>query len=175
MEVTTSEFERRLNDFLGRMGNSKRCEWCGDIDEGHIGRRSKLCDSCKVWRRRERRALEWKQKFPNRDEEGLRRYEYWIQYAALCRAAGTLSCDGPISPLDLEREIEALTERFFGESVFGCSATFLFGQFSSAQRRLLKYMFLRMTRVWLRHHRRGFAIEKVIEKAFPRRKPYGDG
>jgi hypothetical protein len=168
MAITTSEFEQSLNDFLTRMENSKRCEWCGD-DDRHMGPRSKLCNSCKEWRRRERRALEWKRKFPNRvDEESLRRYEYPIQYAALCRAAGTLhSWDGPISPLDLEREIEALTKRFLGESVFGSSATFLFAQFSPAQRRLLKYMFQGITNVWLRHHRQGFATDEVMNKAFP--------
>lgn len=166
MAITNLESEERLNGFLQRMENRNRCEWCGD-DERHIGPRSKLCDSCKEWRRRERRALEWKREFPNRvDEEGLR-YEYWIQYAALCRAEGTLhSWDGPISPLDLEWELEALTERFLGESIFG-STTFYFGQFSAAQRRLLKYMFQRMTKVWLRHHRRSFAIEEVMNKSFP--------
>ena len=168
MAITTSEFEQSLNDLLTRMENRKRCEWCGD-DERHIGPRSTLCDTCKEWRRRERRAVEWKQKFPNRvgHEEGLH-YEYYIQYAALCREEGTLrSWEGPISPLNLEWELEALTERFLGENIFG-STTFYFGQFSSAQRRLLMYMFLRMTKVWLRHHRRGFAIEKVMYKAFPR-------
>ncbi len=168
MAITTSEFEQSLNDFLTRMENWKRCEWCGD-DERHIGPRSKLCDSCKEWRRKEQRAIEWKQKFPSRvnHEEGLL-YEYWIQYAALCRAAGTLrSWEGPISSLDLEWEIEALTKRLLGESVIGSGATFLFGQFSPAQRRLLKYMFQQITNVWLRHHRRSFAIDEVMKKAFP--------
>ncbi len=175
MAITTPEFEEGLNDFLTRMENWKRCEWCGD-DERHIGPRSKLCDSCKEWRRKERRAIEWKRKFPNRvnHEEGLY-YEYCIQFAALCRAEGTLhSWDGPISPLDLESELVALTERFLGESIFG-SSTFYFGQFSSAQRRLLKYMFQRMTKVWLRHHRRGFAIEKVWDKTSPRTRRSRDG
>lgn len=161
MAITTSEFEQRLTDLLTKMENQKRCEWCGD--EGrHIGPRSKLCDCCKGWRRKERRAIEWKRKFPNRvDHEEGRRYEYWIQYAALCREEGKLhSWDSPISPLDLDGELECLTERLLGESIFG-STTFYFAQFSSAQRRLLKYMFQRMTKVWLRHHRKRFAIEKV--------------
>src|SRR5258707_693202 len=105
MTMTTSEFEQRLNRYLESMESRKRCEWCGD-DRRHIGPRSKLCDTCKEWRRRERRAIEWKREFPNRvdHEEGLH-YEYCIQYAALCREEGTLrSWEGPISPLNLEWE-----------------------------------------------------------------------
>jgi hypothetical protein len=83
------------------------------------------------------------------------------------------SWNGPISPLDLDGELEALTNRLLGKSIFG-SATFYFGQFSSAQRRLLKYMFQRMTKVWLRHHRRGFAIEKVWDQTSPRTRPSSD-
>ncbi len=167
MAITTPEFEQRLDRFLADMVNRKRCEWCGD-DERRIGPRSKLCDSCKEWRRRERRAIEWKRKFPNRvGQEGVY-YEYRIQCAALCRAEGTLhSWDGPISPLDLEWELEALTERFLGEDVFGGTALY-FEQYSPAQRRLLKYIFQRMTKVWLRHHRRGFAMEAAMNKTFPR-------
>lgn len=174
MAITTSEFEQRLSDFLIRMENRKRCEWCGD-DERHIGPRSKLSDNCKEWRRKEQRALEWKRKAPDRVDEEVHRYEYWIQYAALCREEGMLhSWNRPISPLDLDRELEALTERFLGEKGFG-STTFYFGQFSAAQRRLLKYMFQRMTNVWLRHHRRGFAIERVMDKTFPRTRRSLDG
>jgi hypothetical protein len=33
------------------------------------------------------------------------------------------------------------------------------------------YMFERMTRIWLRHHRRAFAIEETINKSFPRTRP----
>jgi len=171
MAITTVEFEERLDHFLSTMENQKRCEWCGD-DERHIGPRSKLCDNCKRWRRREQRAIEWKRKFPNRVDQGALYYEYCIQFAALRRAEGTLhSWDGPISPLDLEWELEALTERFLGENIFG-STTLYFGQFSSTQRRLLKYMFQRITKVWLRHHRRGFAIEAAVNKAFPRTRPF---
>jgi hypothetical protein len=170
MAITTSEFEQRLERFLASMENRKRCEWCGD-HERRIGPRSKLCDSCKEWRRRELRAIEWKRKSPNRvDQEGLY-HEYHIQYAVLCRAEGTLhSWDGPISPLDLEGELEALTERFLGENIFG-GTTLYFGQFSPAQRRLLKYIFQRMTRVWLRHHRRGFAIDEAVNRTSPRTRP----
>jgi|SRR5208282_346871 len=161
MAITTVESEERLNHYLASMENWKRCEWCGD-DERRIGPRSKLCNSCKKCGRRERRAIEWKRKFPNRVGQESVQNEYCIQYAALCRAEGTLhSWDGPISPLDLEWELDALTKRFLGESIFG-GATSYFGLFSPAQRRLLKYMFQRMTKVWLRHHRRGFAIQEAL-------------
>lgn len=111
--------------------------------------------------------MEWKKKNPGRlDEEAMFR-EYFIQFAALCRESGTLrSWLGPVSPLDLEREFENLTEHFLGERVPG-RTTFEFSQFSEAQRRLLKYMFDQVTKVWLQHHRRSFAIERMNRKLFP--------
>ncbi len=159
---------------LSRMEGWRRCAWCGDTDE-HMGSRSALCDSCKEWRRRELRALAWKGRFPNRNDEESLHYKYRTQFATLCREAGNIdSWKRPVSPLQLEWELMALSERLLGENLFGSTAPY-FDNFSPAQRRLLMYLFQRITKAWLRHHRRSFAIEKVMEKAFPRRRPYGDG
>ena len=147
------------------MESWKRCEWCGcDDGQKRIGPRSKLCDSCKEWRRKERLALEWQQENPDRvgKEEGIY-YEYCIQFANLCREEGHQnSWKGPISPLKLEWTLQDLTHKILGKGVFG--STVLFGKFSDAQRRLLMYMIEGMTKTNLRHHRSGYAMDAAITK-----------
>ena len=93
--------------------------------------------------------------------EQYRRFEYDIQYAALCREEGQLcSWKGPITALNLELELKSISEQFCGENVFG--HTYLFEQFSSAQQRLLMFLFRELTKAWIRHRRRSFAIDRVI-------------
>lgn len=163
MAITTEEFEQRLHDLLTSMGDWPRCEWCGCDDvQRRTGANSKLCDSCKEWKRRERRAEGWIKGHPNlAGTEQYRRFEYDIQYAALCREEGQLcSWKGPITALNLELELKSISERFCGENVFG--HTYLFEQFSSAQQRLLMFLFRELTKAWIRHRRRSFAIDRVI-------------
>jgi hypothetical protein len=167
MPVTTLEFEEHLNCLLTRMENWKRCEWCGcQEDQRRIGARSKLCDRCKKWRRKEQLALEWQRN--NADLVGKEAgfyYEYCVQFANLCREEGAIhSWKGPIASLELETELEFLTEQFFGEKGKIGGTILTFGQFSDAQRRLLMYLFQRMHNVWLQHRRHDFAWEKIREK-----------
>jgi len=96
------------------------------------------------------------------------RVEYNVEYAALCREEGHIrSWEGPVTPLKLEWELKHISERHCGEDVFGTSSSFYFEHFSEAQRRLLMYLLEQLTKVWIRHHRRSFAIEKVMKKHFP--------
>ena len=169
MAITTDEFEQRLNDLLIRMEDWSRCEWCGcDARQRRAAAKSKLCNSCKEWRRKERRAEEWITLHPERarTEEHMG-VEYDIEYAALCREEGRIcSWTGPITPLNLETELRLISERFCGEDVFG-ENVFLFEQFSEAQRRLLMFLFEELTKVWVRHRRQSFAIERVMKKRLP--------
>ncbi|MFZ1085054.1 MAG: hypothetical protein WAN35_08830 [Terracidiphilus sp.] len=167
MSITTLEFEQHLNGWLAGIENWRRCEWCGcDDGQKRIGPRSKLCDSCKEWRRKERLALKWQQENPNciGKEEGIH-YEYCIQFANLCREEGHIqSWKGPITAIELESELEFLTEIFFGKKDKIGGTIIEFKQFSDAQRRLLMYIFRRMHKVWLQHSRRNFAIDAAVAK-----------
>ena len=171
MSVTTLEFEEHLNCMLATMEDRKRCEWCGcQDDQRRIGPRSKLCDRCKKWSRKEQIALEWQRN--NSDligkEAGIY-YEYCIQFANLCREEGQIiSWKGPITSRELETELEFLTEQFWGKKDRIGGTSLLFGQFSDAQCRLLMYLFQRMHNVWLQHKRQVFAWENTNEKFFPR-------
>lgn len=170
VSVTTPEFEQHLNGWLADAENWRRCEWCGcDDGQKRIGPRSKLCESCKEWRRKERIALEWKRNNPSpfSKEEGLY-HEYCIQFAALCREEGQVhSWKEAVTSFKLESELEFLTELFLGKKDKISGTIIEFGQFSEAQRRLLMYLLERMHKVWLRHSRRSFAIQQVMHKAFP--------
>jgi len=168
MAITNEEFERKLNDLLTSMEGWQRCEWCGcNARQRRISPNSKLCNSCKEWRRRERHAKEWTKEHPNRSStEQYMRVEYNIEYAGLCREEGHIcSWKGPITPLDLEWTLKSISERFCGEDVFG-DTTFYFGQFSEAQRRLLMFLLEELTKVWVRHRRQSFAIENVTKKLY---------
>lgn len=166
MSVTTSKFEQHLNGLLRNMEDWKRCEWCGcQEDQRYIGPRSKLCDRCKRWRRKEQLALEWQRRNPDLvgKKAGLP-YNYDIQFASLCRDEGQIhSWKGPITPLQLEAELEFLTEQFFGKKDRLGGTVITFGQFSDAQRRLLMYVFQRMHNVWLQHRRHDFALSQTLE------------
>ena len=168
MLLTTPEFEERLTEFLKRKEGRKRCEWCGFADGWvTIGPRSRLCSSCKRWRRREELASNWRQSNPNRRDEFACRMEYQIQYAGLCRESGQMqSWLGPISALELEWELGHLCKRFLREKVPEGTLT-EFGYFSNGQRRLLMYMFDQITRVWLRNQRRSIAIGRALAVLFP--------
>jgi hypothetical protein len=118
MAITAEEFEQRLNALLTRMEDWPRCEWCGCNDsQRRAAANSKLCNSCKEWKRRERRAEEWIKEHPDRaGTEQYMRVEYDIQHAALCREEGRIgSWRGPIMPLNLEMELKSISERFCGE------------------------------------------------------------
>jgi hypothetical protein len=52
------------------------------------------------------------------------------------------------------------------KDVFG-DLTHYFGQFSGAQRRLLMFLMEELTKRWIRHHGRSFAIDNVMTKHFP--------
>ena len=122
MAITTEEFEQQLKDLLTSMESRPRCEWCGcDDRQRRTAANSKLCDSCKEWKRRGRRAEEWIKKHPDgTGTEQYMRVEYNAKYAALCREEGQIcSWKGPITPLNLELELRSISERFCGEDVFG--------------------------------------------------------
>jgi hypothetical protein len=169
MAVTTDEFEHQLNDLLTKMEDWPRCPWCGcDARQRRTTSDSALCNSCKNWRRREQRAAEWLEAHPGRarTEQSLR-IESDIEYAALCREEGQIATwKGPVTPLRLESELRTISERFAGEDVFG-EGTLYFNQFSPAQRRLLLFLLEELTKVWVRHRRKRFAIKRVMEKHFP--------
>ena len=171
MSVTTSEFEEHLNCLLTTREGWKRCEWCGcQEDQRHIDPRSKLCDRCKKWSRKEQLALESQRNNPDLvgKEAGLH-YEYWIQFANLCREEGQIhSWKGPVTSLELETELEFLTEQFFGKKDKIGGTILTFGQFSDAQRRLLMCLFERMHKIWLQHKRPDFAWENTRDKLYPR-------
>jgi hypothetical protein len=169
MAITTEEFEQRLKDLLTKMECWPRCKWCGCNDrQRRTADKSKLCNACKEWDRRERRAEEWIQQHPeSQSTEQYMRVEYNVEYAALCREEGQIcSWKGPITPLNLEWELKSISERFCGEDVFG-HTTLYFEQFSETQRRLLMFLFEELTKVWVRHRRQSFAIERVMQKRFP--------
>jgi hypothetical protein len=165
MLVTTLDFEQHLNTWLAGIEHWKRCEWCGcDDSQKRIGPRSKLCDSCKAWKRKERLALKWQQENPGlvKTQEGIYP-EYCIQFAVLCREEGHISSwKGPVTPLKLEWEFQGFTEQFLGKGIF--ANTIHFAQFSNAQRRLLMYMLEEMTKARLRRRRRSFAIDAAVAK-----------
>jgi len=165
MAITTSESEKHVEEFLETIASRKRCEWCGD-DQKSIGPRSSLCQVCKTWKRRERRALQ-RQNASNNDLQANLYAQYEIEFARFCGEEGQIKAwQGPVSALDLEWELQSVAERFLGERLFG-SATSYFAQFSPDQRRLLMYIFQRMTKAWLRHHRRDFARDAAFKKLFP--------
>jgi hypothetical protein len=169
MAITNEEFEQQLSDLLARMEEWPRCEWCGCNDhQRRTSGNSTLCDSCKDWKRREKRAEEWIQQNPDRARtEEYMRVEYNIDYATLCREEGRIgSWKGPITPLNLEWELKSISERFCGEDVFGHTILY-FEQFSESQRRLLMFLFEELTKVWVRHRRQSFAIDRVMQKRFP--------
>jgi hypothetical protein len=170
MSVTISEFEEDSNWVLTSMEEQERCKWCGCTDDQRfIDPRSKLCRRCKKWSREERLALEWQRNNPHlvRKEDGLR-YEYCIQFAKLCREEGQIhSWKGPITPLQLETELEVLTEQFFGKKDKIGHSLVTFAQFSSTQRRLLMYLLERMHIVSLQHRRRDIAWQLTLKEFFP--------
>jgi hypothetical protein len=169
MAITTEEFEQQLNDLLTRMEDWKRCEWCGcDDRQKRTAANSKLCNSCKEWKRREHHAEKWIREHSDRTgAEEYMRAEYDIQYATLCREEGQIcSWQGPITPLNLEWELQSISKQFCGEDVFG-HTTLYFEQFSGAQKRMLMYLFEELTKVWIRNRRRSFAIDNVMKKHFP--------
>jgi hypothetical protein len=170
MAITTEEFEQQLNDLLAKMENWSRCEWCGcDGRQRRATANSSLCNSCKEWKRREQRAEAWLKEHQELTKtEQYMRVEYNVEYAALCREEGQIArWKGPVTLLDLEWELKSISERFCGEDVFG-GTTLHFGQFSPAQRRLLMSLFEELTKVWVRNRRQGFAIDRVMQKNFPR-------
>lgn len=171
MAITTEDFEQRLDDLLTRMENWPRCEWCGCNDyQRRTAAGSKMCDGCKEWRRKERRAEAWIKEHPElASTEQFLHVEYNTEYAALCREEGQIcKWKGPVTPLDLEWELKSISERFCGQDVFGTATSYYFEHFSKAQRRLLMFLFLELTKVWIRHRRRSFAISKVMTKHFRR-------
>ncbi len=108
MAITTDEFEQRLNDLLKRMEDWERCAWCGcNCLQRRITANSKLCDSCKEWKRRERRAELRIKEHPDRVAQNeFMGVEYDIEYAKLCREEGHISSwKGPIT-LSLKLEFE---------------------------------------------------------------------
>jgi hypothetical protein len=166
MAITTEEFEKQLGDLLSRMETWRRCQWCGCNDQQRrTAANSKLCDSCKEWNRRERKAEEWIRQHPDSlgTEQGMH-IEYNVEYAALCREEGQIcSWKWPITALQLEGELREISKRFCGEDVFGPMILYL-QQFSPTQRRLLMFLFEELTKVWVRNRRRQFAIDRVFEK-----------
>jgi hypothetical protein len=173
MAITTPEFEQQLTDLLTKMQDWQRCKWCGcNEHQRRIEDRSEMCNSCKTWDRRERRAEDWiRENSDNAGVEQNMRVEYNIEYAALCREEGQIgSWKGPITPLKLEWELQSISERFCGEDVFGHTILY-FEQFSEAQRRLLMFLFEELTKVWIRHRRQSFATDRVMRKHFPTRGP----
>ncbi len=164
MSVTTLEFEKYLIGILDDMGSRKRCEWCGSADDQRrIGPRSKLCNRCKEWKRKESLAKEWKHKNPIRRDEEAFHNEYVIQFTDdLRNGGGTRPWQGFVSALQLEWALADLTKHLFGEDR-PCCTTLEFAQFSDAQRQLLMYMFDQMTKIWLQRHRRNFAIQQALE------------
>jgi hypothetical protein len=172
MPITTDEFEERLNSLLTRMEEWEKCEWCGcNSIQRRAEAKSKLCNSCKGWRRKERQAEEWIKDHPDRVAANeFMGVEYDIEYAKLCREEGQIcSWKGPISTLDLETELVSISKRFCGENVFG-DLTYYFQYFSDGQRRLLMFLFEELTKVYIRNHRRGYAIEKALDRVLPSRK-----
>ncbi len=92
------------------------------------------------------------------------RVEYEIEYAALCRQEGRIcALKRYVEPFDLESELRLISERFCGEDIFG-HTTYYFEHFSEAQRRLLMFLLKELTKVWVRHRRRSFAIDNVMKK-----------
>lgn len=174
MSVTTTEFEEHLNCLLTQMESRRRCEWCGcQDDKRRIGPRSRLCNRCKTWRRKEQLALQWQRDNPDLvGKEAGNHHEYCIQFANLCREEGQIiSWKGPVTALELEAELEFLTEQFFGKKDKISGEISKFKQFSDAQRRLLMYLFQEMHNVWLQHKRSDFAREKTLEKFYCARLP----
>jgi hypothetical protein len=169
MAITTEEFEQRLNDLLTTMESWPRCEWCGcDGYQRRTAANGKMCDACKEWKRRERRAVNWIAEHPElAGTEQYMRVEYNIEYAALCRQEGRI-CKWKkfVADLDLERELKAISERLCGEDVFG-TTTFYFEHFSNAQKRLLMFLYQELTKVSVRQRRRSIAIDNVAAKHFP--------
>jgi hypothetical protein len=167
MSITTSEFERNLSEWLAERAKFRRCEWCGCDDcQRHIGPRSKLCDSCKEWRRKERLALDWQQQNPDRagKEEGIY-YEYCVQFAATCREEGHIRFwEAPVTAIRLEWELESLTQKLFGKKDTIHSTETEFKNFSDAQRRLLMYLLEQILKIWLQHRRSTFATERALMK-----------
>ena len=173
MGITTEEFEQRLNDLLAKMEDWERCEWCGcDPLQRRITAKSRLCNSCKQWKRRELKAEKSIREHPDRVvEHEFMGADYDIEYAALCREEGHIcSWKGPVTPLKLEMAIESISERLCGEDIFH-GTIFYFEHFSEAQRRLLMFLFEELTKVWVRNRRRPFAIDRVLNKVFPQNRP----
>jgi hypothetical protein len=164
MAITTVEFEGGLEQLLELISGWAGCAWCGDHLR-NVRPGSSLCETCKRWKRREQQAIEEQDAKPSVGRTLHLQYE--IEFARLCREEGQIKgWEGPVLPLNLELELQTLSERFFGEDVFRGTILY-FQQFSPAQRRLLMYLLRRMTKVWLRHRRRGFAREAAHEKIFP--------
>lgn len=169
MAITTAEFEKGLEEYLDKIASRKRCGWCGG-GEKETRPRSSLCQACKSWRRREHQALARQIGASTADPYAALYAQYEVEFARLCREEGHIrSWEGPVSTLDLERELEGLTGHLFGEKDALRGTIGYFAQFSPAQRRLLMYILQRMTKTWLRHHRRDFAIHAAHETLFPRR------
>ncbi len=170
MAITTEEFEQRLNDLLTNMESRPHCEWCGcNGYQRRTAVNSKLCNACKEWKRRERRAVNWIAEHPElAGTLQYRHFECEIESARRCRQEGRI-CKWKkfVTDLDLERELKTISERLCGEDVFGIGTTLYFEHLSKAQRRLLMFLFQELTKVWVRQRRRSIAIDNVALKYFP--------
>jgi hypothetical protein len=167
MAVTTAEFESALEHFLGQISAGGRCGWCRDRERS-VRPGSDLCETCKGWNRRERNALKERGDASLSDDRRFH-LQYEIEFARLCQEEGQVEdLKGYVSALELEWELREISKRFLSEDLFNGAVDY-FRYFSPAQRRLLMFLLRRMTKMWLRHHRRGLAIEAAIEKLFPKR------
>lgn len=167
MAVTTAEFESDLEHLLGQISTGGSCRWCRDRERS-VPPGSELCETCKRWSRREQKAL--KERGDASLSDGRRFYlQYEIEFARLSQEEGQIEdLKGYVSPLDLEWELREISKRFLSEDLFNGAVDY-FRYFSPAQRRLLMFLLRRMTKMWLRHHRRGLAIDAAVEKLFPAR------
>jgi hypothetical protein len=110
--------------------------------------------------------LKWQKENPDRiyTEDGIP-YERCIQFATLCREEGRVHAwQGPVTALELELELEFLTEKFFGKRDKIGGTIVEFKQFSGAQRRLLMYIFDMVHKVWLRHKRATFSADAAVTR-----------
>jgi hypothetical protein len=169
-EPAIPESEDDANWVLSSMEKQERCKWCGcPADQAIIDPRSKLCRICKKWSREEQLALDWQRNNPDlvRKKDGLH-FEYCIQFAKLCREEGQIhSWRWSVTPLQLETELEFLTEQFFGKKDKISHTLITFAQFNRTQRRLLMSLFEQMHIIWLQHRRRDTAWKRTLHEFSP--------